>query len=344
MISGMARNRKQRRAEDANLAKSGPTGEPGGELSGLEIRWNGASPRQWDGLIARIERSNIEQTWAYGEALAGMSPYYPIHAIIWRGRTPVAMAQVFEWPVRNLLRIAKVIRGPLFLEEVEPEERAAVMTLIKRRYTLAKRSLLFWTPELRDNPLSQAVMRTAGLRRTVTGYSSIWLDLTGSEDTLRAGLHQKWRNQLRTAEKSGLKIAATHGGAALEWLLPRHDAHRRKNRFKAPVGDFVRAIAICNRDRLATTVLTASQGSEPVAAILIFRHGRAATYYIAWSGEKARAVHANNLLLWQAVLGLKAEGVEWLDLGGIDGLTMPGVARFKLGLGGEMYTLAGTFL
>ena len=70
----------------------------------------------------------------------------------------------------------------------------------------------------------------------------------------------------------------------------------------------------------------------------------AATYYIAWSGEKARAVHANNLLLWQAILGLKAEGVEWLDLGGIDGLTMPGVARFKLGLGGEMYTLAGTFL
>ena len=29
---------------------------------------------------------------------------------------------------------------------------------------------------------------------------------------------------------------------------------------------------------------------------------------------------------------------------GVDGLSMPGVSRFKLGMGGELYTLAGTYL
>jgi lipid II:glycine glycyltransferase (peptidoglycan interpeptide bridge formation enzyme) len=41
---------------------------------------------------------------------------------------------------------------------------------------------------------------------------------------------------------------------------------------------------------------------------------------------------------------LQARGVAWFDLGGLNTDTMRGVAQFKLGAGGECFTLAGTFL
>ncbi len=91
-------------------------------------------------------------------------------------------------------------------------------------------------------------------------------------------------------------------------------------------------------------VHVAQLGSDPVGGVMMLRHGRAATYFIGWNGPQGRRVHAHNLLLWQALLALKAQGVECLDLGGIDGIDMPGVARFKLGLGGRLFTLAGTYL
>jgi lipid II:glycine glycyltransferase (peptidoglycan interpeptide bridge formation enzyme) len=55
-------------------------------------------------------------------------------------------------------------------------------------------------------------------------------------------------------------------------------------------------------------------------------------------------MNANNLLLWHAIKELKSRGVRWFDLGGVDSSSMPEVSRFKLGVGGELFTLAGTFI
>ncbi len=49
------------------------------------------------------------------------------------------------------------------------------------------------------------------------------------------------------------------------------------------------------------------------------------------------------MLLWRGLLELRGNAVAWLDLGGIN-TAAPGVARFKLGVGGEIFTLAGTYI
>jgi lipid II:glycine glycyltransferase (peptidoglycan interpeptide bridge formation enzyme) len=40
---------------------------------------------------------------------------------------------------------------------------------------------------------------------------------------------------------------------------------------------------------------------------------------------------------------LQEQGVEVLDLGGVNTHDLPGISRFKLGTGGQAITLAGTF-
>ena len=314
------------------------------ERDGLRINWNGATMRQWDAWIEAMPCSAIEQTWAYGEAFVGVTPYLPAHGVVYRGTNPVAIVQILEWRVAGLVRVVKIVRGPLFLDGVSRSEKISALWLIRSRYSFSRLDFLLWTPELEDQPNDMVLMRDMGLRRVITGYSSIWLDLTKDESALRAGLHQNWRNQLVGAEGENLRVRLGHGGASLEWLLTRHEGHRRRKRLRAPASPFVLAIALAQRNKQATLAFTAFSGSEPIGAILVFRHGQSATYYVAWNGPESRRRHANNLLLWHAVKELKSQGVKWFDLGGVDGLSMSGVSRFKIGMGGTLYTLAGTYL
>lgn len=316
----------------------------GDDLDGIVALWDAVDQRRWDELYASAGRAPLEQASAYGAAMGRTSQYRPVTAVFMRGPDPVAIALLLELRFPGGLRIAKLTRGPLFLAEVGAEERAAVFRLIKNRYPVAKLNLFFMTPELPEVPESRALMRSVGMRPMVTGYSTVWLDLRPELAEIRAGLHQKWRNQLKVAEAAKLRVRSGYGGAPMEWLLSRHDQHRKRRKFRAPAGAFVAAIADSGRDKRAAQVFTAYAGSEPIAAILVIRHGRSATYYIGWTGNEGREKHAHNLLLWEAIGKLKGLGVEWLDLGGVDGLHMPGVSRFKLGVGGEMVTLAGTFL
>ena len=90
--------------------------------------------------------------------------------------------------------------------------------------------------------------------------------------------------------------------------------------------------------------LLARVQGEPVDGILVLCHGVAATYLVSWTGEAGRRHRANYLLLWRAMSALRKRGGRWLDLGGVDTTHAPGVARFKLGLGGEPFTLTGTYI
>ena len=40
---------------------------------------------------------------------------------------------------------------------------------------------------------------------------------------------------------------------------------------------------------------------------------------------------------------LQEQGIEVLDLGGVNTHDLPGISRFKLGTGGQAITLAGTY-
>ncbi len=339
----MAERQNQRRRKPAPVAKTN-TGRPGGSRDGIDLIWAGESERGWNQLLATVGRAPIEQSWPYGDAIAAGSPYRPVRGVFRQGRRPIALVQALVWSIAGAVRLVKVVRGPLFLDEApDPAVLAAVFQLIRDCWPLARANALFWTPELAQDNASTALMRGLGMRRTVTGYSTAWLDLSIGVDALRAGLHQKWRNQLVRAERERLRVRDSHGGAALGWLVERHDEHRRRRGFSGPTGTFAAALALLATKPQDVLILVAERGSDPVAGVLFLRHGDAATYYLAWTSSDGRDAHAHNRLLWEGIERLADSGVRWLDLGGIDA-SMLGVSRFKLGLGAPPETLTGTWL
>lgn len=308
------------------------------------MTWDGVIERQWREYLATVGRAPLEQSWSYGDAIAAGSLYRPTRGVFRRGREVVAMAQAIDWPLAGVAHIVKLVRGPLFLTDaLEPMERTAIFQLLKDRWPMARLNWFFFTPEAADSAAARDRMTALGLKRTVTGYSTAWLDLSSGMEALRAGLHQKWRNQLVRTERAKLRVRDARGGPSLHWLLERHDEHRKRRRMRAPTGAFAAALALLAPKPSDVLVLQAEQGSDPLAAVLFLRHGDAATCYVAWTGPEGRTAHAHNLLIWRGIERLAAEGVRWLDLGGID-RSMPGVSRFMLGTGAEPVTLVGTWL
>ncbi len=155
---------------------------------------------------------------------------------------------------------------------------------------------------------------------------------------------QAGRSSLEQSWAYGEAVAATASGPELDWLMRRYVSFRRERRFLGPDPDLIQAFATSVGGRGDVLVMRALADGVPVAGLLLLRHGASAMYYVGWTSDEGRRCRAHNLLLWRGMLALRAAGVAWLDLGGINTASAPGVARFKLGFGGEVFTLAGTYI
>ena len=311
-----------------------------GEAGPISLEWNACKRAEWDRLLVAAGQSSVEQSWSYGEALAATAGLGVERAVLRKAGQPVAVVQAFRRRIGRLARVIRIVRGPLVLA---PDNRAEIHRAVRRSFHKRRREFAFWLPELAEGSDGIALMRSLGLRRMVSGYSSAWLDLTADLDTLRTGLAGNWRNALSAAEASPLKVAMDDGGKGLAGSMAELDRFRRGKRFSGPSGALIVAIAEAGRRSKDVVHLRAVSGQETVAAVVLIRHGTAATYYASWTTAEGRLHRAHNLLLWRGIAELKKAGTTWLDLGGIDTESTPGIARFKLGLGATPFTLSGTY-
>ncbi|WP_323770083.1 GNAT family N-acetyltransferase [Antarctobacter sp.] len=193
---------------------------------------------------------------------------------------------------------------------------------------------------LNADGLEAGALRSAGFWPLMTPASLALLPL-GSENAMRAAMAQKWRNRLNRATREGLEVRET----ALEpdhWLLPAEAAQARARRYRGMPPGFSAAFAQVNPG--AARVYEARLRGAPVAAALMLRHGRMATWQIGVTTPEGRQRHAMNLLLWRAMQGLAAQGHDCLDLGILNAQDAPGLAHFKLGTGARAHRLGGTWL
>lgn len=169
------------------------------------------------------------------------------------------------------------------------------------------------------------------------------LSLRTSEAGLRAALHQKWRNRLRHAERHPLKVTRSNLPPRPDHWLLRAEADRQVARgYRNWPADLTCAYA--RETPGAAKLFVAHLDGAAVAAVLLLRHGAAATYHIGYTEASGRAASAQTLLMWQAICWLRRKGVKRLDLGTLDTEKGAGLARFKLGTGATPVRLGGTWL
>lgn len=264
---------------------------------------------EWEALADRV-LAPLPQRWLYGEAARRVGREVRRLCISDRAH-PVALAQVVMRPLLAW-RISLTSRGPLFLR---PCDRQAAVTALRRALPAGVKLM---SPEDR-----------LGRLRLSAPPEVAELDLTPPVSALRAGLDGKWRNALKKAENTRREPVQTRPSA--QTLMPLLHAEKRRQaagRYRALPPEFTLAIQKVAPDSLRLF-------SGPDAQMLFIRHGTSATYHIGHSGPEGRRLNAHNLLLWNAIEALRAEGVLRLDLGTIDRDRAPTLARFKLRSGAQ---------
>ncbi len=291
----------------------------------------------WD-LALMARPAALQQDWSYGEAVARLGGRIIRAGLVDEG-VLVGLAQFTTRKIAGLVDMALCTRGPVWLETVPDAKRAQAYRLLKKGLGLSRPRLVMITPD------EEFDAGTRHLSRVMTGHSTVMLDLSQDLEALRAGLDQKWRNNLKAAEKSGLSVV-TNGTklAQYRWLLTSEEGQRAVRGYRSTPATLVPEFVDARQDRNSLLILRADAGKQKRAAMLFLVHGCAATYQIGWLDHENAPRGAHNLLLWSAIEQLQARGVQKLDLGGVNTTSGAGIARFKIGTGGRVMTLAGTYL
>lgn len=312
----------------------------------IRIVWDVGRLSEWARLLADCGQSTLTQGFGYSQALFTTERTRPRLGIIELADRPVGLVVVTEKRIARLVRVVRMHRGPLLLPAArKPVVFATVMKLLRQEYRPGPFCWVAVVPEWPAGEEADAMMRWAGWRRDKgPGYRTIWLDLRQDEAGLRAGLAQKWRNALNQAERAGLTVEIDRDGSAqIPWLLEQYQADKAAKGYRGPSSALVTRMRTGMYKDDDILLLRAVKDGVPVAGIMMLGHGKAATYQIGWAGAAGRTTRAHNLLLWRAALELKAQGREWLDLGGILPDAAPGVTAFKRGMGGEEVELVGAW-
>jgi hypothetical protein len=305
----------------------------------MKLQWDGNDLGTWD--VAHAQASGaLQQDWAYGSTRVAMGSSV-LRGVVHADGVPVAMAQFTVRRFGRWAGFALCSRGPIWLQALSGSDKARAYQAMRQSIPLPGLRFLMITP---DEPQSPA-LGLPHLRRIMTGYATVMLDISQPMDALRTNLDPRWRSPLSGAEKSELSIhrMGTNPGQ-YRWLLDADMQQRVTRGFQGYPDIFFERYAE-SRKQPSKNILSirADLGRDRVAAMMFMLHGEAATYQVGWTSDAGRNLHAHHLILWKSIEELKERGIRLLDLGGVNTGRSAGIARFKMATGGEVKVLAGSY-
>jgi lipid II:glycine glycyltransferase (peptidoglycan interpeptide bridge formation enzyme) len=181
---------------------------------------------------------------------------------------------------------------------------------------------------------------------------TILVDLGGTEEEILSRMKQKTRYNIRLAQKAGIKVTPS-GDLRLFSKMMKETGER--DRFGVHSLSYYQGFYNLFHPRNECELFLASFEDEPLAMLMVIRHGKRAWYLYGASRSAHREKMPTYLLQWEAICWAKSHYCVSYDLWGVpdeeeeileanflnrsSGLW--GVYRFKRGFGGTLLRSAG---
>ncbi|MDR3338302.1 MAG: peptidoglycan bridge formation glycyltransferase FemA/FemB family protein [Treponema sp.] len=177
---------------------------------------------------------------------------------------------------------------------------------------------------------------------------TVIIDLTQDEETLLAGMKEKWRYNVRLSARKGVTLRRS-GEEELEVFYRLFEETARRDGIAIHSRDYYAALFALakEQDGVEARLYIANHEGEDLGAIITLFRGKEGTYLYGASSNNKRNLMAPYLLQWNAMRDAKAFGCERYDLFGIPptedpGHPMAGLYRFKTGFGGTIIHRSGS--
>ncbi|MCP3917136.1 MAG: GNAT family N-acetyltransferase [bacterium] len=305
----------------------------------------------WHATLARFSDAAIHQSWSFGAARWGAENLSRL--VLERDGEVVAAAQVAQalLPTGPLLRvgIAHVKFGPMWRlagREPEPEVYREVLRALREEYADRRGLVLRLKPwEAQDPGDAQRELREAAgftRRGDLPLYKTFVLDLEHSVDKLHAALKNKWRYNLRRAQRHDHQIESLDGEEGVRIFMDLYrEMHVRKGYYDTSEAELFPDIHASLPEHLRPHILATRVNGEIVAMVVISLIGTTGFYLFGATSPNGRSTGASYVVHWEAVRWLKEQGCRWYDLvGAYPALSTPaeseGIRQFKSGLTGKL--------
>lgn len=303
------------------------------------------SIEKWTELLKKTKTSNLLQSPIYGLALQKTKGLKPHLGLILIDEKHAGLVHTQELSALcNSLQVITLDRGPLWFDCYGTQAHFnAFLSAFRRSYPKRLGRTVRFIPEMTSTPELEKAMTNHKFSKKAPGYQTIILNLQPDIKTLEKNLSKSWRGTLKKAQNSGVCIEWDFKGRQLPWLLNKYSLDKQAKNYHGPSPDLLRTMAKYAAPINQIWIGRAIHNKIPIAAIALFCHGSGTTYQIGWNSNESRTLGGNHLLLWEAVLKLKASGYKEFDLGGVNDQNAAGIKKFKSGMGGTEITLAGLY-
>ena len=309
------------------------------------IRWSDDPTTIRKETFQKVNKTNLLQSYAYGLAMQHLNHQKPRYGLIEIDGKQAGFIQALENKALNgLLQAVILDRGPLWFDGYgDFEHFEAFLNAVRDHYPKRLGRAIRFIPEIEPTEQAEETLKKQGFKKKSEEYQTLMIDLAQTPETLRENLKKNWRGSLKKAEKADLKIDWDNQGLHLSWLMKAYDSDKKTKGYDGPSVELLETLAKYFVPENGLLIGRALYEERPVGAILIFCHGRGATYQIGWSSHEGRKYGAHNKLLWDAILLLKARGLTAFDLGGVNDTEAQNVKKFKEGMGGTLLSLPGIY-
>ncbi len=310
------------------------------------IEWNNITLEEWCNRISQVKRLNLLQSHNYGCAMAKLNNQRIRRGIIKKNDQEIGLVQILEAGIlKNVIHAVLLDRGPVWFDGYGSyDDCEAFLQVFSSEFPKRFGRRIRFIPEFENTDQTRSLLRQNGYQAvSKEGYQTLWLDLRSSLDDLRTGLKKKWRNQLHQAERKGSQIVWSDEGKYFAWLMKHYAMDKAQKQYDGPSVKTMVALASEFSRGQNMLIGTALLDDAPIAAILIFLHGNAATYQIGYSSDAGRDARSHYMLLWSALAQLKERNVKDFDLGGMNGQGAEGIKNFKKGMGGTIHETLGLY-
>ncbi len=312
---------------------------------------------EWDEFQSAQPYAQFLQSWSWGEFR--ISQHCPVQrfALVDDGGGWGVAIQL-EYRRRKFgLGYWFAARGPVFAKEVKVEDRREVMMKLSEellKIPALRRGSLFWRVEPQSELANPEGLLPLSFRRAhaMNPASTIVLDLDVPEEDLLKKMHEKTRYNIRVAERHGVNVRFANSIADIETFLNLMEETAERDHIVQHSRAYLRATYSFLHERGLAEIRVAEFQGKILAASLEVLFGDTVTYLYGASSSESRNVMAPFALHWNAIRDAKSKGFKLYDFGGSNPQSKAmyyykpsweGITRFKLGWGGRLLNLVGTW-
>jgi lipid II:glycine glycyltransferase (peptidoglycan interpeptide bridge formation enzyme) len=323
----------------------------------MQIKEGAESDRyRFNAFVAEFESGDLLQSYEWGD-LKARSGWKPIRILAESEGRIVAAASVLK---RNIPRTGRSIlyapRGPVF----DTTDTSLVCEFTLGLTSIAKqhRGILIKIdpPVPVEDTVSRNNLLAAGFQPiAISGFGGtqpkcvMQLDLDKSEDALMRSFKEKWRYNIRLAERKGVRIDEECAKDDLPVFYELLKETCERDGFLVRGYQYFEAMW----DTLAPggymKLAIAYFDGQALSAVLIYRFGDKAWYTYGASSNQNRNLMPNHLIQWRMIRNALADGCKWYDFRGVSPKTgvgdshLEGLNRFKEGFNPRFVEYIGEF-